>query len=251
MSVWSGTDVKAIKPEEAEKTVTSLRADLREADVLKQCGDRKGSKRARERAGKKIASIGKMLEYRFADRAERHFGNDNPHLVQEAVEEAFELLYRDLKDLGPKKRFYEITFNRCALWTVVKAVREVKKRHGMRVNVKGANEEEKRKDLKRQRALLPDSIQDREYRTEEGERVSLPEDQETRAAIERFAGPNLIRDILARMPDHKHGKVLILHAIKRFTFVETAEKTGVSEKTARRYYGRAAEIVKQVVRERR
>jgi len=251
LSVWSETNVEAIRREEAEETVRSLRADLREGDALRQRGDRKGCERARERAGKKMAAIGKMLEHRFADRAERHFGSDNPHLVQEAVEEAFELLYRDLKDLGPKKRFYEITFNRCALWTVIKAVREVKKRHGMRVNVKGSNEEEKQEDLRRERARIPDSIQEREHRAEEGERVSLPVDTETRAAIERFAGPNLIRDVLARMPDHKHRKVLILHAIKRFTFEKTAERVGVSEKTARRYYERTVEIVKQVVREQR
>jgi hypothetical protein len=81
LSVWSGTDVKAIKPEEAEETVKALRADLREADVLRHCGDRRGFKRARERAGEKLASIGKMLEYRFAQRAERHFGSNNPHVV--------------------------------------------------------------------------------------------------------------------------------------------------------------------------
>jgi DNA-directed RNA polymerase specialized sigma24 family protein len=242
--------VKAIRPEEAEETVASLRADLREADALRQCGDRRGYERARERAGKKMASIGKMLEYRFAQRAERHFGSNNPHMVREAVEEIYERLYRDLMDLSPKKRFYEENFNACAKWAAIDVIRRVKVRHGMRANVIGANDEEKRKDLKRQRALLPDSIQDREYRAEEGERVSLPEDQETLAAIEGFVGPNLIRDILARMPDHKHRKVLILHAIKRLTFEKTAEKVGVSEKTARRYYNHAVEIVKQVVRAR-
>lgn len=251
MPVWSGRDLKAIKPEEAEETVTSLRADLREADVLRQCGDRRASKRAHERAGKKIASIGKMLEYRFAQRAERHFGSNNPHVVREAVEKIYERLYRDLMDLSPKKRFYEENFNACAKWAAIDAIRRVKVRHGMRANIKGTSKEEKRKDLKRQRALLPDSIQDREYRVGEGERVSLPEDQETLAAIERFAGPDLIRDILARMPDHKHRKVLILHAIKRLTFKKTAEKVGVSERTARRYYNHAVEIVKQIVRGRR
>ncbi len=251
MSVWSGTDVKAIRREEAEKTVTSLRADLRRGEELRRRGDRLGCRKKREQAGKKMAAIFKMLERRFAVRAERHFGSDNPHLVQEALEEAFELLRQDMEDTGVKKRFYEVAFNLCAKRTVVKAIRLVRKRHGMRVNVKGANEEEKREDLKRERARIPDSLQHREYRAEEGERVSLPVDSETRAAIERLAGPNLLREILARMPDHKHRKVLILHAGKRLTFTETAEKVGISEKTARRYYGRAVEIAKQTVRERR
>ncbi len=251
MPAWSETDVEAIRREKPEETVKSLRADLRKAAALKQSGDRKGSERACERAGKKMLAIGKMVDRRFANRAERHFGDDNPHLVREAVEEAFELLYLDLMDLGPKKRFYGITFNRCALWTVIRAIREVRKRHGMRMNVKGSSDEEKKEDLKRERAHIPDSVQDREYRADEGQRVSVPVDSETQEAIERFAGPNLIRDVLARMPDHKHGKVLILHAIKRMTFKETARRTGVSERTARRYYERAAGIVVQVVHERR
>jgi DNA-directed RNA polymerase specialized sigma24 family protein len=153
-------------------------------------------------------------------------------------------------DLSPNKRFYEENFNTCAKCAAIDVIRRVKVRHGMRANVKGATQEEKRKDLKRQRALLPESIQAREYRAEEGERVSPPEDQVTLAAIESFAGPNLIRDVLARMPGHKHRKVLILHAIKRFTFKKTAENVGISERTARRYYNQAVEIVKQVVRER-
>ena len=251
MPVWSETDVEAIRPEEAEETVKSLRADLREAAALKQSGDRKGFERARERAGKKMLAIGKMVERRFADRAERHFGDDNPHLIREAVEEAFELLCLDLMNLEPKKRFYEITFNRCALWTVVKAIREVRKRHGMRVNIKGSNDEEKKQDLKRERAHIPDSVQDREHRADEGQRVSVPVDSETQKEIERFAGPNLIRDVLERMPDHKHAKVRILHAIKRKTFGETARMTGISERTARRYYERASRIVVQTVNERR
>ena len=156
--MWSETDVEAIRPEEAEETVKSLRADLRQAAALKQSGHQKGFEKAHERAGKKMLAIGKMVEHRSADRAERHFGDDNPHLIREAVEEAFELLCLDLMNLGPKKRFYEITFNRCALWTAVKAIREVRKRHGMRMNVKGSSDEEKKQDLKCERALIPDSV---------------------------------------------------------------------------------------------
>lgn len=249
--MWSETDVVAIRREEAEKTVRSLRADLRKGEELRQRGDRRGCRRKRERAAGKMAAIFKMLERRIAVRAEKHFGNDNPHLVQEALEEAFELLRQDLEDTGVRKHFYEVTFNRCAKWTVVKAIRIVRKRHGMRVNVKGSSDREKQEDLKRERARIPDSLEDREYRAEEGERVSVPVDSETRAALERFAGPNLLREILARMPDHNHRKVLIFHAGKRLTFAQTAEKVGISEKTARRYYGRAVEIAKRTVREQR
>lgn len=250
MPVWSETDVEAIRREEAEETVRSLRADLREADALTQRGDQRGSGRARERAGKKMAAIGKMLEDRFAARAERHFGSRNPHLVREAVEAIYERLYRDLMDLGPKKRYYEKNFNACMKRAAIDVIRRVKVRHGMRANPKGSNDEEKRRDLKRQRDSLPESVEDLAHRAEEGRRVGLPEDGETRAAIERFAGPNLIRDVLERMPDHKHRKVLILHAIKRKTFEETARMTGISEKTARRYYKRVVEIVVKTVRGR-
>lgn len=251
MEVWSGADVKAIKSTEAEKTVKSLRADLRKADASRQRGDRTGCGRARERAGKKMAAIGKMLEYRLAERAERHFGSQNLHVVREAVEEIYERLYRDLMDLSPKKRFYEENFNACVKWAAIDVIRRIRGRHGMRQNVQGSNEEEKREDIRRQRALLPDSIQDREYRAQEGERVSLPEDAETLASIERFAGPNLMRDILTNMPDYTHRKVLILHAVKKLTFKKTAEKVGISERTARRYYKRATEIVVQIIRGRR
>lgn len=241
--------MKAIGREEAEQTVASLRADLRKGEELRQRGDRLGCRRKREQAGRKMAAIFKMLERRFAARAERHFGNDNPHLVQEALEEAFDLLRQDLEDTGTGKHFYEVAFNLCAKRTAVNGIRRVRKRHGMRVNIKGVNEKEKQEDLKRERARIPDSLQNREYRAAEGERVSLPMDSETRAAIERFAGPNLLRSILARMPDHKYRKVLILHAGKKLTFAKTAEKVGISEKTARRYYGRAVEIATQTVRE--
>jgi RNA polymerase sigma factor (sigma-70 family) len=251
LSVWSeADDVEAIDREEAEETVKSLRADLREAAALLQRGDRRGYMRARERAGKKMAAIGKMLEDRFAARAEKHFGSRNLHLVREAVEAIYERLYRDLMDLGPKKRYYEENFNACMKRAAIDVIRRMKVRHGMRANPKGSNDEEKRQDLKRQRDSLPESLEYLEYRAGEGGRVSLLEDEGTRADIEGFAGPNLIRDILERMPDHKHRKVLILHAIKRKTFAETARMTGISEKTARRYYKHVVEIVVKTVRGR-
>jgi RNA polymerase sigma factor (sigma-70 family) len=194
-----------------------------------------------------MAAIGKMLEHRFAGRAERHFG-DNPPLIQEAIEEAFELLYQDLMNLEPGKRFYEITFNLCALRTVIKAIREVRKRHGMRMNVKGSSDEEKAEDLRRERARIPDRI---ESRAEVSERTNALEDGETLAAMEKFAGPSLIQEILVAMPDYKHRKILILHAIKKRTFAQTAERAGVSERTARRYYKKATEIAIGIVRGRK
>lgn len=252
MSVWSETDIEAIKREEAAETVKSLRADLRESDALKRRGDHRGYRKARERFGRKMASVGKMLERRFADRAERHFGSDNPHLVREAVEAMYERLYRDLMDLRPEKRYYEESvrdFNRSVKWVIGDVIRRVRVRHGMLAEVKGT-EKEKRAVRERERADIPDSLQRREDRAQEGEPTSLPEDAETRAAIEKFAGPNLIRDVLARMPDRKHSKILILHAIKQLTFEQTAEEVGVSEKTARRCYRRAVEIARRTVRRR-
>jgi hypothetical protein len=169
LSVWSETDIEAIKREEAAETVKSLRADLREGDALKRRGDHRGYRKARERFGRKMASIGKMLERRFADRAERHFGSANPHLVREAVEEMYERLYRDLMDLRPEKQFYEESvraFNRCVKCAIVDVIRRVRVRHGMLAEVKGT-EEEKRAVRERERAYIPDSLQRREDRAQE------------------------------------------------------------------------------------
>jgi RNA polymerase sigma factor (sigma-70 family) len=251
LSVWPEPGVKAIGREKAEVTVKSLRDDLRECAVLRQRGDRQASERALYRAGIKMATLGKTLKRRFADRAERIFGRETPHLVEEAAEAARGLLYEDLMNLGPKKRFYEVTFNLCIKWRCIDAIRRVKVRNGMRANVTGDNEEEQQEDLEEQRRRIPDSLQALEDRAEEGQKVSLPEDEETRAAIERFFGLNLIKEVLARMPGHKYGEVLILHAIEQYTFEETAEMVGISERTARRYYKRAAEIVKRTVGDRK
>jgi len=230
------------KPAKAEGIVLALRDELRESNNLGQQGDVLRSRRAYERAGRKMVALANMMKRRFGLLAEATFGRDNPHLVEEAVEDIVEQLYEDLQDLGSsaKTRFYEVAFARRASLTALDVIRHVKRRYGMRSNKRD-----------RARDHVPKSIQASEERAEEGNASPLGVvDVETWAAAEKRFGKNLIRDVLANLPDQKHKKVLILHTIKNCTFNEVANKVGVSERTARRYHERAIEIARQTVRGR-
>lgn len=242
MSTRLETNAEPARPTKAESIVLALRDELRRSNDFGQQGKTLRARRAYERAGRKMATLAAMMKYRFGLLAEATFGEENPDLVEEAVEDIVDQLYKDLQDLGStsKTRYYEVSFARRASLTALDIIRRVKVRHRMR-----ANKKDKARDH------IPKSIQALEERAEEGNTSPLGVvDTETWAATERRFGKNLIRDVLMNLPDQKHKKVLILHTIKGCTFNEVADKVGISEKTARRYHERAISIARRTVRGR-
>lgn len=236
------TNTEPARPAKAESIVLALRDELRKRNDFEQQGETLKAHRANERAGRKMVTLATMMKYRFGLLAEATFGRDNPHLVEEAVEDIVGQLYEDLQDLGSSSRaqYYEVAFARRASLTAHDVIRRVKKRYGMRANKKD-----------RARDHVPMSIQALEEQAKKGNTSPLGlVDAETWTATERRFGKNWIRDVLANLPDQKHKKVLILHTIKKCTFNEVADKVGISEKTARRYHERAIEVARQTVRGR-
>lgn len=236
----SGKDVEPIEPIDAEEAVKAFRGYLREERRLLTEGEITAAKRARKKADEKYETVARMLTGRFRWHAKAAFGENLPHLVEEAQREMGALLCSDLMDLEPKNELYERKFNLCVKRLMIDAVRRVRVRQDMPAQGEIALWD-----------YVPESLQSAEEENDDGEQAQPTEipDDAAQAAFEQMLGDGMVQRILAYVSDESQRRIFVLRVLRGLTWAEVSREVGVSVSTAKRHYGWVAESLKRVIRE--
>lgn len=231
---------KPAEPGDAEDAVTDLRGHLREARRLEGIGERREAHRLREKAKRGIAAIAAMLEDRFVRKSWRAFGGTRRHLVDDAVGQMFLQLDEELMDLGPENGLYERKFNLAVMYLMIDALRCVAKNSGMR-------------PMKKQDSKEDETADDVEAVRSNNRTPLTPEDLEA-DGVQRdlgwFIGEDLREKLLAKLPSEEHRKVFLLR-MSGTKWKDVVRKTGIPDKTVRRYFKRSQEILRRELLKRR
>ncbi len=229
-----------VEPEDAEGAVIEVRSHLREARRLEARGERREAHRAREEAKNGVAAIAAMLEDRFVRKAWKAFGGTQRHLIDDAVSQMFLELDADLADLGPDNGLYERKFNLAVKYLMVNALRCVARTSGMRPMKKRDPEEDGPAD------------ESQEIRGKNGT-PRTPEELEDDGALRDlgwFVGEDLKEKLLAKLPSAEHRRVFLLR-MAGTKWKDVVQKTGIPDKTVRRYFDRSKEIMRRELPGRR
>ncbi len=229
-----------VEPEDAEGAVIEVRSHLREARRLEGRGERREAHRAREEAKNGVAAIAAMLEDRFVRKAWKAFGGTQRHLVDDAVGQMFLQLDEDLTDLGPSNELYERSFNYCVRYLMIDALRCVARKSGMRPMKKRDPEEDER------------AKESEEVRGKNGT-PRTPEELEDDGALRDlgwFVGEDLKEKLLVKLPSAEHRRVFLLR-MAGTKWKDVVRRTGIPDKTVRRYFDRSKEIKRRELPRRR
>jgi RNA polymerase sigma factor (sigma-70 family) len=234
-----GGSQKDVEQFDYEEAVKAFRGYLREEQRLNEEGNVRGAREARKRAGETYETIARSLTRRFRGYAKGAFGDNLPHLVDEAQDEMNTILCSDLMDLGPKNELYERRFNLCVKHLMIDAVRRVRVQYDM-----PASGEIEVWDY------IPESLTDPGEGSESEEAQPIqPVDDMAQAAFERALGDNVVRRLIERIPDQRQRSIFVLKVMEGLTWAEVAQVVGVSESTAKRHYEWVRATLEQIISE--